>query len=211
MLFRKILILAPHTDDAELGCGGTISRFVEEGADIHVAAFSTAEESLPAGMPPDTLRREFMEALPMLGVPEENLTVHEFPVRKLSYHRQEVLEQLVDLRRSFEPNVVFLPSGNDLHQDHQVVHAEGLRAFKDISVLGYELPWNHVVFSAQAFFCLDKHHLEKKWRALNCYRSQLDLHRLYFTEEFLYGLARVRGTQVKSLYAEAFEVLRLRF
>ena len=44
---QTVLILAPHTDDAELGCGGTIARFLEEGKKIYVAAFSTARASLP--------------------------------------------------------------------------------------------------------------------------------------------------------------------
>lgn len=208
---KRVLVLAPHTDDAELGCGGTIARLVEEGADVHVAAFSTAEESLPEGYPPDTLRIEFIDAMPMLGVSVDNLHVYTFPVRKLSYHRQEVLEELIALRKVILPDIVFIPSGQDLHQDHQVVHAEGLRAFKDISLLGYELPWNHISFSAQAFYCLDKRHIIQKWQALQAYRSQMELGRLYFSEEFLLGLARVRGTQVKHAYAEAFEVLRLRF
>jgi LmbE family N-acetylglucosaminyl deacetylase len=210
VIFKNVLVLAPHTDDAELGCGGTIARLVGEGVRVHVAAFSTAEESLPAGWPKDTLKKEFLEAIPKLGVPSENLHVYDFPVRKLSYSRQEVLEELVQLRRALQPDTVFIPSCNDLHQDHQVVHAEGMRAFKDISVMGYELPWNHVAFSAQAFIRLDKSHLDLKWLALNCYKSQLENERLYFTEDFIYGLARVRGTMVKSLYAEAFEVLRLR-
>jgi len=210
MEFGSVLVLAPHTDDAELGCGGTLARLVEEGARVHVAAFSTAEESLPEGVPKDTLRNEFLEALPMLGVPAENLHVYDFPVRRLSYFRQEVLEELVRMRRALQPEAVLLPSGHDLHQDHQVVHAEGLRAFKDLSVLGYELPWNHVEFSAQAFFRLERRHLDLKWHALKCYRSQMDLERPYFTEDFILGLARIRGTMVKSQYAEAFEVLRLR-
>ena len=90
------------------------------------------------------------------------------------------------------------------------MHAEGLRAFKDLSVLGYELPWNHVAFSAQAFFCLEERHLARKWLALSCYRSQLEMGRSYFSEEFILSLARVRGTMVKAPFAEAFEVLRLR-
>ena len=210
MDFRDVLILAPHTDDAELGCGGTIVRLLEENSRVHVAAFSTAEDSLPEGVPKDTLRREFQEALPLLGVPRENLHVYEFPVRKLGYYRQEVLEELVRLRREVQPSAVFLPSCNDLHQDHQVMHAEGLRAFKDLSVLGYELPWNHGAFSAQAFFCLEERHLARKWLALSCYRSQLEMGRSYFSEEFILSLARVRGTMVKAPFAEAFEVLRLR-
>jgi N-acetylglucosamine malate deacetylase 1 len=211
MNMQRILVLAPHTDDAELGCGGTIARFVEEGRKVFVAAFSTAEESLPSGMSPDTLKREFLEAMPLLGVPVPQLTVFDFQVRRLGYHRQDVLEKIVVLRREIAPDLVLLPSGHDLHQDHQVVFAEGLRAFKDMSVMGYELPWNHIDFSAQAFFALERRHIEKKWTALKSYRSQLDLERLYFKQEFIEGIARVRGAQVRAEWAEAFEVLRLRW
>jgi LmbE family N-acetylglucosaminyl deacetylase len=208
---ETILVLAPHTDDAELGCGATIARLVEEGRKVFVAAFSTAEESLPAGMPPDTLKREFCEAMPILGVPVSQLSIYDFTVRRLSYHRQEVLEEMVSLRSKIRPDLVLLPSGNDLHQDHQVVHAEGLRAFKDMSLLGYELPWNHINFSAQAFFTLQKRHIEKKLEALQCYRSQSALDRLYLKKEFIEGIARVRGVQIKTEWAEAFEVLRMKW
>lgn len=208
---KRILVLAPHTDDAELGCGGTIARFCEQGAEVHVAAFSTAEESLPEGMPKDTLRTEFKEAMPKLGVKTENVHVYSYPVRKLNFHRQEVLEELVRLRSALAPELIFLPSQHDLHQDHQVLHAEGLRAFKDLSVLGYELPWNHITFSAQAFFILEARHIDKKWNALLEYRSQFLKQRFYFTREFIEGQARVRGTMVKSEFAEAFEVYRVKW
>lgn len=51
----RLLVLAPHTDDAELGCGATIARALEEGLTVHVAAFSIAEDSLPPDLPRDTL------------------------------------------------------------------------------------------------------------------------------------------------------------
>ena len=54
-MFEKILILAPHTDDGEFGCGGSIAKFIDQGAEVTYAAFSTAEESLPPDLPPDTL------------------------------------------------------------------------------------------------------------------------------------------------------------
>ena len=95
---HKILVLAPHTDDAELGCGGTIARFLEQGAHVFVAAFSTAHESLPPEAPRDTLRQEFLLAMQTLGVPLDQLFVRDFRVRHLSEHRQEVLEDLVSLR-----------------------------------------------------------------------------------------------------------------
>lgn len=210
MTFHRVLVLSPHTDDAELGCGATIARMVEEQLDVHVAVFSTAQESLPPGSDPDTLKHEFLDAMPTLGLPLSNLIIFEYPVRRLSYFRQEILEKLVCLQRTLNPDLVLLPSGSDVHQDHQVIYAEGLRAFRDASILGYELPWNHITFSAQAFAILQKRHLERKWQALQVYRSQRELGRPYFSREFIESLARVRGTQVKAEYAEAYEVVRIR-
>jgi N-acetylglucosamine malate deacetylase 1 len=208
---QRVLVLAPHTDDAELGCGATLTRLLEVGSEVFVAAFSTAEESLPPGTSPDTLRDEFLESMRLLGVPEENTLVYGYPVRRLSYYRQEVLEELVKVRKKLDPTVAFVPSASDLHQDHQVLHSEGLRVFKDVTVWGYELPWNHITFSAQAFVTLKLCNVEAKWRALKAYQSQIRLGRPYFSWDFIQGLARVRGVQVNAEYAEAFEVVRIRW
>lgn len=207
----RVLVLAPHTDDAELGCGGTIARMLEKGVDLWVAAFSTARASLPAGADPDTLKVEFENAMSILGIPDERVLVYDYVVRELSYSRQEVLEELVKLRKDLDPEMVLIPSGSDLHQDHQVLHNEGLRAFKEITLWGYELPWNHITFPAQAFVTLEERHLEAKWEALQAYESQLEKERRYFERDFIVGLARVRGVQVRSRYAEAFEVMRTKW
>lgn len=208
---QRVLVLAPHTDDAELGCGGTIARLLREGEDVFVAAFSTAEESLPPGAAPTRLREEFRSAMDTLGIPPQRVLVFGYPVRRLSYHRQELLEELVKLRRELSPSMVLLPSASDLHQDHQVLNAEGLRCFKDLTVWGYELPWNNIGFPAQAFVTLERCDLQLKWDALQAYQSQFELARPYFSLEFIEGLARVRGVQVKAAYAEAFEVMRLKW
>ena len=205
---KRLLVLAPHTDDAELGCGGTIARLLEEGTQVFVATFSTAEGSLPPGSAENRLEVEFLEAMGRLGIPDSQLRVYHYPVRRMSSFRQEVLEEVVKLGKEFQPDAVFLPSGCDLHQDHQVVFVEGLRAFKHLTVLGYELPWNHIRFSASAFVTLTPAHLAAKWNALECYTSQIELGRPYFNREFVESLARVRGTQVKVPFAEAFEIIR---
>ena len=208
---QRVLVLAPHTDDAELGCGGTIARLLRDDGDVFVAAFSTAEESLPPGAVPTRLRDEFLSAMQVLGIPPDKTFVFAYPVRRLSYFRQELLEELVKLRSQVNPNMVFLPSASDLHQDHQVLNAEGLRCFKDMTVWGYELPWNNIGFPAQAFVTLEPCDLQAKWEALQAYKSQFELARPYFSWEFIEGLARVRGVQVKAPYAEAFEVMRLKW
>ena len=205
-----ILFVSPHTDDAELGCGGTIKRALEEGTEVHVVAFSSAEQSRPPGTPPTILKDEFAAAMATLGVPESNLQIEGFPVRHLQAHRQEVLDELIKVRARVRPSAVFAPASTDVHQDHQVVHAECLRAFKDVTVWGYELPWNHVGFDANAFVRLERRHLDAKWEALQRYQTQFQLGRAYFSWEFIEALARVRGTQINVPYAEAFEVERIR-
>ena len=207
--FNRILMLAPHTDDVELGCGGTIARFVEEGeSQIFVAVFSTAGDSVPKGFPKTALRDEFYDAMRILGVKKSGLSVYDYAVRKLSYSRQDVLEQLVKLGRSVKPDVVFLPSSQDLHQDHQTLYNEGLRAFKETTMWGYELPWNTITFPTRGFITLEERHLERKWKALQAYKTQFAMNRPYFSLDYIRAIAMVRGIQVKSKYAEAFDVIR---
>lgn len=205
----KILILSPHTDDAELGCGGSIAKFVEEKHEILCVVFSTAEGSLPKGLPKDTLKKEFFGVIKGLGLKEENYRIFNFKVRNLHEHRQEILEELISIQEEFKPQIVIGPSLNDFHQDHQVVANEMIRAFKATSsIICYELPWNHVTFNTQLFVKLKKEHIVKKWEMLKNYKSQLTKGKTYFSEEFIYGLAKTRGVQCNSEYAEAFEVIR---
>ena len=203
---EKVLVLAPHTDDGELGCGGTICRYTEGGASVHYAAFSTARTSVRTEYPEDILKSEVREATTVLGIAEGHLHIYDFPVRKFPNHRQEILQQIIDLRNEIEPTIVFVPSPNDIHQDHQVIAQEGLRAFKRHTLLGYEEPWNNIVFETRCFIPLHERHIERKIEALKCYRSQG--HRKYLDAEFIRGLAKTRGTQIEGGYAEAFEVLR---
>jgi len=205
----KILILSPHTDDAELGCGGTIVKLLEEGNEIFWIVFSTAEDSLPEGFPRDTLKNEYFQVISDLGISEENCKVFDFKVRNLHHSRQEILEDLMRIRRQYNPDLVIGPSVNDLHQDHQVVSHEMIRAFKTAaSVICYELPWNHVTFNTQCFIKLNKYQIGKKCSILKHYQSQIVQNRPYFTKEFIFGLAKIRGIQCNSAYAESFEVVR---
>lgn len=205
-MVERILILAPHTDDGELGCGGTIARFIEENKDIYYAAFSVAEKSVPEEYPKNILETELIKAMKILGISSKNLIIHRYEVRTFSYHRQEILEDILELRKDLQPDLIFLPSMNDLHQDHKVIAEEGLRAFKKFSVLGYEQPWNNISFNTLSFVKLEKKHIDKKVEALKCYETQK--YRTYLNEEFIRGLAKTRGTQIEVDYAEAFEIVR---
>ncbi len=205
--WERVLVLAPHTDDGEFGCGGTMARLTEAGVEVHYVAFSIATKSLPPGFPPDTLAREVREATGVLGIPESSLTVLDFEVRTFPEKRQEILELLIQLGADFKPDAVFQPCLQDLHQDHQVIAAEGLRAFKRTTVLGYEIPWNNLDFKYQWYTSLESRHIERKVESTSKYASQQ--HRRYADPEYIWSLAKMHGTNVGRPYAEVFQVYRV--
>jgi LmbE family N-acetylglucosaminyl deacetylase len=204
---KKILVLAPHTDDGELGCGATLAKLAAEGRDIYYAAFSLCRRSLPEGLAPDTLENECKAATQELGIKNDKLSFFDFEVREFDTKRQEILEELVKLNKTIEPELVFIPSSVDMHQDHQVIHTEAQRAFKNSSLLGYELPWNHASFRSTYFVPLTSKEIDKKIKALRAYQSQA--HRSYMQEDFSRSLAKVRGVQCNNEFAEAFEVYKM--
>ncbi len=206
-MIKRVLILAPHTDDGEFGCGGAISKFLAKGTDVFYVAFSTAEKSVPEGFPKDILKKEVTLATSKLGISPSNLLLYDFTVRELPAYRQHILEIMVELKKDLKPDLVFLPSLGDLHQDHQTVAMEGVRAFRNATLLGYEEPWNNLAFSTSCFIALDEINIKDKLAALACYESQA--RRPYANEEFIRSLATTRGTQIGVPYAEAFETIRL--
>jgi N-acetylglucosamine malate deacetylase 1 len=206
MNYKNILILAPHTDDGEFGCGGSIAKFLAQGSNVYYIAFSTAKESVPDGLPQNILEKEVKEATKRLGIKPENLIIYGFQVRKLNYIRQDILEELVKLKKKINPDLVFIPSPNDLHQDHATVAMEGMRAFKQTTILAYEVPWNNLTFNNQCFIKLTEKHVKQKVYALDAYNSQKT--RIYAREDFIVSLAKTRGVQVSTEYAETFEVIR---
>ena len=205
--FKRILVLAPHPDDGEFGAGASIHKWIADGAEVRYIAFSPCLKSLPEGSTSELLGSELKAATSILGVDTENVKLLNYPVRDFPAHRQAILEDMVALKRDFTPDMVLVPNSTDIHQDHQVIHQEGVRAFKHSSILGYELPWNNMTVTTNYHVKLDRSHLETKLEALHCYESQRK--RNYLSDEFIFGLARVRGVQVGSDYAEAFEAIRI--
>lgn len=203
---KKILVLAPHTDDLEFGCGGTVSKLIEEGNIVFCAAFSACRQSVRKEFPEDILITEIKIASTILGIDSKNLILFDYNVRTFNYHRQEILDDILKLKAEINPNIVFIPALTDLHQDHFTIAQEGFRAFKFSSLLSYELPWNNLSFNTASFMKLEERHIQKKIDAVREYKSQS--HRPYANEEFIRSLARTRGVQINSHYAECFEVIR---
>jgi LmbE family N-acetylglucosaminyl deacetylase len=203
----NILVLSPHTDDAELGCGATISRLLREGNRVYVAVFSTCEESLPKGFLPGTLKTECIDSLTSLGVSEDDIFFYDYQVRVFNYSRQNILDDLVLLKNKVSPSTVFIPSVDDYHQDHKTIADEAVRCFKNnCSILSYELIWNNTGFRNQIYYDVSEEDVANKIAALSRYETQK--HRIYFQNNFIEALATVRGAQNGIRYAEVFEVIR---
>ena len=202
----NILVLAPHTDDGELGCGGTISKLIREGKSVYYVAFSTCKESVPKGLPEWTLKDELGKATHVLGIKKENVIIRDYQVRHFPEKRQEILDDMIIIGKKINPDIIFIPSPHDIHQDHATVAQEAMRAFKHICILGYELPWNNYTFNNQTFSLIEEQDVKCKVNALSCYESQKE--RNYFQKEYLYGICRAHGVQISHPYAEVFEKVR---
>lgn len=206
--FDRVLAIGAHTDDIELGCGAYLSRLRREGSDIMVAAFSRAELSLGPDMPTDTLEREFRSSMALLGI-TDRLHMGTIPVRHFPAHRQEVLDALIGIRREFKPDLVLTMNSQDTHQDHQVVHAESVRAFRGTTMLGYELPWNQRVSHNDLFVEVQPDDVATKIAMLGQYSSQVTLKRSYMDPDYVNSATTFRGYQGQLPLAEMYETIAL--
>jgi LmbE family N-acetylglucosaminyl deacetylase len=205
--YNKVLVLGAHTDDGEFGCGGTIAKLIEMGKEVHYLVFSWCEESVPEGWPKDILKKELMKATAELGIPESQVYLKDYKVRKFNERRQDILEDMVALRNQIKPDLVLTISTMDVHQDHEVISRESIRAFKNTTVLGYEFIWNNLTSSNTCFVELNQSHLDTKIAAVEKYETQKG--RPYSDPEFIKSSAIFRGVTVQMKFAEMFEVIRL--
>jgi len=192
---KRIVILSPHPDDGEIGCGGTLAKFKDNCLKVNfIATFSDATATV----------QEANRAGEVLGM---EVMCGGYTHRNIWKDRQRLLDELVKLSRLVEPHVVFMPCLHDIHQDHVVMAAEGLRAFKGSTILGYDMPWNNIGTINQTFFNINEEELKMKADAVGEYASQG--HRLYMKRDFVISLAKIRGAQCGFPYAESFELIRL--
>ena len=199
-----MLLLSAHPDDAEVGAGGTIARFIEEGWRVSHAVFCASEHQGQETLSKALMLAEFDSANELLGVAET--IKFDFPHRRLNEVRQDVLEEMSQLKRDIDPSLILMPGTSDIHQDHGVISAEGLRAFKKRNLWGFETIWNNLMFDSRTFVMLQERHIQQKLAVMREYKTQQ--FRDYFQNDFIVSLARVRGKQIGQEYAEAFECVR---
>lgn len=205
-LNKKILILSPHIDDLEYSCGGLVSA-LRGGADIYSLTFSFAEDSLPTGVSRENFVMEMRRASDILGISKDNIINKDYKVREFSFHRQSILDDMIGVGKIVNPDIVILPNSSDSHQDHRVVHDEGLRAFRFKTILGYESLYNDLSFRPSLFFSLTKEDFSNKIAAIECYKSQI--YKNPQSIDVVRASMAYMGAKVRKKYAEAFEVIRI--
>lgn len=198
---RTILAISAHIDDVELGAGATIHNLAGKNR-VHYVGLS-----LPPLVERDVFMKEFQHSARCLGLEPSRITLRDFDPRNLFDSRTEILQLFYDLNTELKPDLVLIPNSKDTHQSHEVVCAEARRAFKYGTVLGYELPWNNFEFSMDVFVTVTEEDVAAKIAAINAYATQK--HRMFFSNDIVGDLARVRGKQIGKRYAECFELIRL--
>ena len=195
MDFNKVLVVSPHPDDILLGCGGTISKFVEEGKEVWCVIISWQGQGFNM--------EEIENSILTLGLKRDNLIIWDYPVREFRENQKKLLDDLIGLREKIHPELVLCHSTDDRHQDHQTARQETYRAFRWQSIWGYELPWNTRNFKSDIFVPLLKRHIDTKIKALGFIQSQGE--RRYYNPKIRESNAIAIGEKIGQEYAENFE------
>jgi LmbE family N-acetylglucosaminyl deacetylase len=185
----------------ELGAGGSVHQWSKDNDIFYIGL------SIPPLVNKEVFLSEFKDSTRVLGIKSENIILKEYDPRNLFDVRSEILQLFYDLNKDLKPDLVLIPNSLDIHQSHEVVFAEGRRAFKYSSILGYELPWNSFEFKMDLFVELLPASVNTKVAAINAYKTQKE--RMFFSNDIVGDLAKVRGKQVGKEFAECFEVIRM--
>lgn len=199
---KKVCFIGAHPDDIEIGCGALISHIVGQTEILCVTLSDNQKNPLLKN-----IVHEHQESMRVLGVPQDHVVVGQFETRRFPYSRQEILEYLIKLNREFQPDIVFVHSPCDLHQDHRAVTEEALRAFRGTTLLGFD-----VIRSSHGFFPhflveVDDKDVETKIKALSQYHTYDD--KYYFDPDLTRATLVRNGALAERKYAEGFDILRI--
>ena len=199
---KKVCFIGAHPDDIELGCGALIARIAGK-TDIRCVTFSDNRKN-PALT---HLIPEHYESMRILGVPEERVTLLDFETRRFQEHRQDILEAMIGILKQDDPDIVFVHSKSDVHQDHQVLTQEALRAFRGRTVLGFDVIRSSYGFFPEFLVGVDEADVEKKLAALAAYKTYEG--KYYFSPDVTRATLIRNGAICEKPYAEGFDILRI--
>lgn len=195
-----LLLLGAHCDDITIGAGGTLLDLCRSHPGLRVTAL------VLTGAGTDRETEERMALSAFCPKAELEVTVLDLPDGRVPAHWERAKQALEELRAGCDPDLIIGPSPHDAHQDHRELARLVPTAFRDHLVLGYEiLKWDGDLAQPQAYLPLSADLVAEKVALLHeHYGSQRN--RGWFSAETFEGLARVRGVQCQSRYAEAFHM-----
>ena len=199
---KRVLFLGAHPDDIELGCGALLHHIVKQ-TEVLCVTLSDNQKN------PDLLnvKNEHFEAMSILGVPKEKIILGPFTTRVFPNARQEILEYFLKLRKDFQPDLIFVHSKQDVHQDHNTMTEESLRAFRGITVLGFDVVRSSYGFFPHFLVETTEEDVNKKIEALSKYETYRD--RYYFNSELTRSIMVRHGALAECSFAEGFDILRI--
>jgi len=199
---KRVLFLGAHPDDIEIGCGALIHNIVNK-TEILCVTLSDNQKN------PDLLKvkNEHLRSMNVLGVPEEKVVFGPFTTRIFHDSRQDILEYFLKLRKEFKPDLIFTHSKQDVHQDHNTMTDEALRAFRGITVLGFDVVRSSYGFFPHFLIEVTEEDVNKKIEALSQYDTYKD--RYYFNTELTRSIMVRHGALAERPFAEGFDILRI--
>lgn len=199
---RKVLFLGAHPDDIELGCGALLAHIASQ-ADVLCVTLSDNQKN-PALK---DLVAEHRRSMAELGVGPERIVLGEFETRYFPRDRQQILEYLYELNRKHRPEIVFVHTQSDIHQDHGVTTVEAMRAFRGTTVLGFDVLRSSYGFFPQFLVEVTAADAEKKVRALRQYTTYCD--KYYFDPDVIRATLIRQGALAEVPFAEGFDAIRV--
>jgi N-acetylglucosamine malate deacetylase 1 len=199
---KRVLCIGAHPDDIELGAGALLYS-IRTFSDVLCVTLSDNQKNHAL----KHVVEEHRAAMSVLGVTEDRDIVETFETRKFPDARQEILEYLLKLRREFKPDIIFVHSERDIHQDHNVVTQEALRAFRGITVLGFDVVRSSYGFFPHFLVKVTEEDVEKKIEALSQYKTYHD--KYYFDPTLLRATMVRHGALAECDFAEGFDILRV--
>jgi N-acetylglucosamine malate deacetylase 1 len=199
---KRVLFIGAHPDDIELGAGALIAHIAGE-TEILCVTLSDNKKNPDLQQVAD----EHHRSMRILGVPDDHVIVGPFETRCFPRDRQEILEFLIQLNRTFHPEIVFTHTKADIHQDHGTVTEETLRAFRGTSVLGFDVIRSSYGFFPNFLVEVSEQDLEKKLTALAEYQTYTS--KYYFDPAITRATLIRHGALAERPYAEGFDILRI--
>jgi LmbE family N-acetylglucosaminyl deacetylase len=199
---NRVLFIGAHPDDIELGCGALIAHIVSQS---EVMCVTLSDNQKNPDLP--NLPAEHYRSMAVLGVPEKNIVLGQFETRRFPECRQEILEYMIRLNKTFRPEIVFVHTKADIHQDHAAITEEGLRAFRGTTVLGYDVLRSSYGFFPNFLVEVSQAEAERKVAALAEYKTYAS--RYYFDPSITRATMIRHGALAERPFAEGFDILRI--